>query len=181
MADESREGRFDRLFTSTYPEVLAFAIRRAESRAAAEDAAAETFAVAWRKLDDVPAEPLGWLYAVARNVLANERRAQRRRGRLLGRLSAERDAGGRQPDPAASVGESDATIRALAQLSADQREVLMLVAWEGADARMGSEALGCSPGAFRIRLHRARKAYERAVAGAGEIDEANSEAVKEAP
>lgn len=180
MADESREGRFDRLFTATYPEVLAFAIRRAENRAAAEDAASETFAVAWRKLDDVPDEPLGWLYAVARNLLANERRAQRRRGRLLGRLSAERGAEARQPDPAASVGESDATMRALAQLSGEQREVLMLVAWEGADARTGSEALGCSPGAFRIRLHRARKAYERAIEEP-EIDEVPNEAVKEAP
>ncbi len=65
MHDRSREGRFDDLFTATYAEVLAFAIRRTEDRGTAEDVAAETFAVAWRRLEDVPGEPLGWLYAVA--------------------------------------------------------------------------------------------------------------------
>ncbi|MFN8150129.1 MAG: RNA polymerase sigma factor [Solirubrobacterales bacterium] len=160
MDDRPREGRFDDLFAATYVEVLAFAIRRTGDREAAEDVAAETFAVAWRKIDDVPGEPLGWLYAVARNLISNQRRSERRRGRLLRRLSAERSGEGSGADPATAVGESDASLRALARLKESQREVLMLVAWEGADARVGSEALGCSPGAFRIRLHRARKAFE---------------------
>lgn len=160
MHDRSREGRFDDLFTATYAEVLAFAIRRTEDRGTAEDVAAETFAVAWRRLEDVPGEPLGWLYAVARNLISNQRRSERRRGRLLSRLSAERPGEGSGADPATAIGESDASLRALARLKESQREVLMLVAWEGADAQVGSEALGCSPGAFRIRLHRARKAFD---------------------
>jgi RNA polymerase sigma-70 factor (ECF subfamily) len=36
---------------------------------------AETFLVAWRRLDDVPDDPLPWLYRVARRVLANQRRS----------------------------------------------------------------------------------------------------------
>lgn len=168
MADGTREGNFDRLFDAHYADVLAFAIRRTDGRSAAEDAAAETFAIAWRKLEVVPAEPLGWLYAVTRNVLANERRSERRRGRLLRRLSSERAVGAHQPDPAVAVGESDLSLRALASLSEGQREVLMLVAWEGADAETASAALGCTPGAFRIRLHRARKAFEAETARAGE-------------
>jgi hypothetical protein len=41
-----------------YGEVLAYALRRLRERGAAEDVAAQTFAVAWRRLDALPADPL---------------------------------------------------------------------------------------------------------------------------
>ncbi len=48
---------------------------------------AETFLVAWRRLDDVPADALPWLYGVARRVLANERRSAGRRAALEQRVA----------------------------------------------------------------------------------------------
>lgn len=65
--------RFEALFASCQRLVLAYAMRRSPNAADAEDVVAETFIVAWRKIDSVPAEPVPWLYAVARRVLANQR------------------------------------------------------------------------------------------------------------
>src|SRR4051812_5367698 len=64
--------RFEAMFREHYPAVLRFGLRRA-SRAVAEDAAAETFAAAWRSMDVVPLEhPLPWLLTVARRQLAKQ-------------------------------------------------------------------------------------------------------------
>ena len=52
------DDRFETCFRDHYPAVLAFAIRRLPDRAAAEDAASETFAVAWRRRDLIPEQPL---------------------------------------------------------------------------------------------------------------------------
>jgi RNA polymerase sigma-70 factor (ECF subfamily) len=48
-------------------------------------------------------------------------------------------------------------VEALAELDERDREVLMLMAWEGLSGREAAAALGCSDTAYRIRLHRARK------------------------
>jgi RNA polymerase sigma-70 factor (ECF subfamily) len=70
-----RDGRFAACFERHYPRVLAYGLRRLPDRAAAEDAAAETFLVAWRRFGDAPADQLPWLLAVARNVIFNDPRA----------------------------------------------------------------------------------------------------------
>src|SRR5215213_9632067 len=89
------ERRFESCFRDNYAAVLAFAIRRLPDRAAAEDAAAETFAVAWRRRGLIPDEPLPWLYGIALRVAANQRRSSERRRRLDERL--EQEAGSREP------------------------------------------------------------------------------------
>jgi RNA polymerase sigma-70 factor (ECF subfamily) len=81
--------RFERCFRDNYAAILAFAIRRMPDRGTAEDAAAETFTVAWRRRDLIPAEPLPWLYGIALRVIANQRRSTRRRRRLGDRLERE--------------------------------------------------------------------------------------------
>ena len=83
-----REERFRELFNSSYHHVLGYALRRAASRDDAADVVAETFLVAWRRLDDLPSEALTrpWLYGVARRVLANQRRSTGRRELLAARL-----------------------------------------------------------------------------------------------
>ena len=65
---------FERLYRANYDRVLAYGLRRTDPERA-RDATAETFVVAWRRLADVPPDPLPWLLGVARRVLANERRA----------------------------------------------------------------------------------------------------------
>jgi RNA polymerase sigma factor (sigma-70 family) len=150
-----RSDRFDALFDAHYAEVLAFALRRTASRAEAEDIAAETFAVACRRSDSVPDPAIPWLYGVANRLLRNQQRSGRRRLRLMSKLGAERQVLGR--DPAESVSERDAAAVAFSRLSPSQREVLQIVAWEGLDADEAAGVLGCSTGAFRVRLHRARR------------------------
>src|SRR6266542_3605025 len=81
--------RFDAAFDAHYLKVLAFAIRRMESRPEAEDVAAETFAVAWRRRDAIPDAPLPWLYAIALRVIANHRRSSRRRAHRDQRFASE--------------------------------------------------------------------------------------------
>jgi RNA polymerase sigma-70 factor (ECF subfamily) len=49
---------------------------------------------------------------------------------------------------------------ALNGLPEADREALMLAAWEGLSAQQAARVLGCSPTAFRIRLHRARRKLE---------------------
>jgi RNA polymerase sigma factor (sigma-70 family) len=148
----SSEERFRLLFARHYPAIFGYAARRV-GRDEAADAAAEVFTVAWRRLDRVPAEPgtLPWLYGVARKVVANQERSANRRGRLQGRLAGPVPVSD-QPDPQ----RMDVTA-ALGRLGASDREILRLAAWEDLDPAAIGHALGCSPNAASVRLHRARR------------------------
>src|SRR5881392_3168443 len=65
---------FEDLYRVTYPRVLAYA-RSMASREDADDAVAETYAIAWRRQRDIPhGAELAWLIGVTRRVLANARR-----------------------------------------------------------------------------------------------------------
>jgi RNA polymerase sigma-70 factor (ECF subfamily) len=158
---DSRRARFRAVYDANYHRVLGYALRRAATREDAEDAVAETFLAAWRRLEEVPrgGDARPWLYGVARNALANQRRGQRRRGRLWGRLQAEPALAARPrgdaDDQLASVGT------AFARLKDDDRELLALVAWEELDPGEVATVLRCSRNAARIRLHRARRRLAR--------------------
>jgi RNA polymerase sigma-70 factor, ECF subfamily len=167
--DSSEASRFDGCFRAHYADVLAYALRRLGEQTTAEDVAAQTFAIAWRRRDTLPADPLPWLFGVARNVIRNEARAARRRSRLLARIVGQHEPVS-APDPADWFGEPSCLGAALARLSDGQREVLCLAAWEGLDARRAAAALECSRGAYSLRLHRARRrlAKELAASGHGE-------------
>ena len=166
-ADDPDRLRFEAAFREHYADILAFALRRTSDRAAADDAAAETFAVAWRRRDAIPVRPLPWLYAVALRVLANQRRGSARRRALEERVAGEPAAGSAAADPGDALGRRTAFAAAFACLDEDDREVLRLVAWEGLEPRAAASVLGCSPGAFRVRLHRARRRLGKQLAAAG--------------
>lgn len=152
--------RFETLFTDHQRSVLAYAMRRAPSAADAEDVAAETFATAWRKLDSIPPDAvLPWLYAVARRVLANQRRGNGRRERLAARLRPYD-----VPTPLHAGEDMDRpAFEALGSLSAADQEILRLVAWEELGNREIAQVLGISPNAVAIRLHRARGRFADAL------------------
>jgi RNA polymerase sigma-70 factor (ECF subfamily) len=147
-----REAEFRRLFAEHQRALLAYALRRCEQRADAEDVVSGTFAVAWRRFADAPAEELrlAWLYAIAARVLANQRRSLRRLAALRTRLRAA-------PVAAHVEGELQDVLAALKQLRRDDQEILRLAAWEGLTNAELAVALGCSENAATIRLHRARK------------------------
>jgi RNA polymerase sigma factor (sigma-70 family) len=159
--------RFEICFRTNYAAVLAFAVRRLPDRATAEDAAAETFAVAWRRRELIPEEPLPWLYGIALRVVANQRRSGRRRRRLDDRLEGEVGLRAPAAEPADALHRRDSFARAFARLSEDEREVLRLVAWDGLGTREGASVLGCSTAAFRVRLHRARRKLAKHLDAAG--------------
>jgi RNA polymerase sigma factor (sigma-70 family) len=167
-ADSSRRERFRALYDGSYARLLGFALRRTRTVEDAADVVAETFLVAWRRLEDVPPgdEARLWLYGVARRVLANQRRGERRRERLEVRLLLEPSLGRPAPGAEESV-DLDAVAGAFARLPARDREVLELVAWEGLAPRDLSIVLGCSRVAARVRLHRARKRFAEQLSRAG--------------
>jgi RNA polymerase sigma factor (sigma-70 family) len=150
--------RFSRLFADTERDLLAYALRRVDRAEDAADIVAETFLVAWRRLDKVPPGEEGrlWLYGVARRQLANQRRGQLRRSRLAERLRAE------LPAAVAYVRSPEdhrvAAVRAaLARLEEEDREILRLSSWEGLTPSEIATVLGVPGVTVRSRLHRARK------------------------
>jgi RNA polymerase sigma-70 factor (ECF subfamily) len=157
------EARFEAMVRSTRSAVLAYALRRTDA-ATAEEVAAETYAIAWRRFDAVPADPLPWLYAVARRVLANATRAKRRRAELVERLTWITPRGSAATvDPTDDLGEREIVRAALLRLRDADREILMLVAWEGLESARAAEALGISKEVFALRLHRARRRLDAAL------------------
>jgi RNA polymerase sigma-70 factor, ECF subfamily len=132
------------------PRVLGFAMRRTDPEEA-RDVVAETFTIAWRKIDRVPEvhEALPWLLVTARNVLANRRRKSARVV-ASGLVAVERD-------HAEDVVASLTMVAAFNRLGERDRETLALVAWDGLDPRDAARVAGCSSGTFSVRLHRARR------------------------
>lgn len=165
MTVPADRARLEALYSAHAAAVHAYARRRTDATAA-EDAVAETFLVAWRRLDRVPAEdPLPWLFATARHVIGNQRRGETRREALRARLALERPVAPEALNPAGGVSDEGARLlRALAALSPSDREALLLTAWEGLEPARAAAALGCSRGAFNVRIHRARKRLERTLA-----------------
>ncbi|GAA2268683.1 hypothetical protein GCM10010149_06920 [Nonomuraea roseoviolacea subsp. roseoviolacea] len=155
--------RFEAVYKATYDQITAYAGRRCDSPQDAADVVAETFTVVWRRIDELPpgAEARLWVYGVARNVLADHRRGALRRRARHRDLDAEMaDLYG---DPADHSVERSAIAQAFRTLPDDDRELLALVAWEGLDRAEIATMLGLSRNAVRIRLHRARRRFSRAL------------------
>jgi len=165
VARNPREQRFRVIYDQAQPRLIRFALRRVATPEDAADVVAETFAIAWRKLDSIPDgdAALVWLFATGRNVIANLRRRDARRSEVVQRLSNElveavRSSGLPQEGTAVVAGQ------ALSRLSDEDRDTLMLVAWDGVAVNQLGAVLGCSPTAARVRLHRARTRLKRALA-----------------
>jgi RNA polymerase sigma-70 factor (ECF subfamily) len=161
--DHDDRTRFEALWNQGYADVFAYALRRLGDEAAARDAASDTFLIAWRRLDDVPAEPRPWLFGVARRVIANARRGDGRRDALVARL-------GREPagtDPAASDDPHSPVAAAFNRLGASDREVLSLVVWEELKPREAARVLGISAPLLSVRLHRAKQRLRKELERAG--------------
>src|SRR3954470_19246687 len=101
-SNQRRRERHDALFAAHHDAVWRYAVRRVGAPAA-DDVVAETFLVAWRRLDAVPAHELAWLLGVARKVVSNQQRGERRRARLSLRLAHEPAAAADEPRLGADV------------------------------------------------------------------------------
>jgi RNA polymerase sigma factor (sigma-70 family) len=146
---------FTGIYEAHHAAIVRYGLRRLGDKDAAIDLAQEVFVIAWRRRGEVPEPSLPWLYGVARRLLANEWRARR----------ATPDWGSRTEADEASVsnGESDTVVAlvdlraALAHITEADRDVLLLVAWEGLSVAELAVALNCSRTAAKVRLHRARR------------------------
>jgi RNA polymerase sigma factor (sigma-70 family) len=157
----SPEERLKSLFERHYGDVAAY-VRRRAAPDVVDDVVAETFLVAWRRLDDVPADARPWLLGVARKTLATQYRSAARRRSLLTKLeSSQRPVGAEQP--ASDLGVSEA----LARLSDKDREAITLIAWDGLSPQEAARVLGESPVTFRVRLHRAKRRLRRRLESRG--------------
>ncbi len=138
----------------------------------ADDVVAEVFLIAWRRIDDLPEDPRPWLLGVARRVLANRRRGEARRAAMHDRLVA--GAPGAVGGRVAQV--SDGVVAAaLARLGERDREVLLLTAWEGLGHADAARVLGIRTGTLTVRLHRARRRFERILADAERVPSTQAE------
>lgn len=140
----------------------------------------KTFLVAARKVDQVPEDARSWLLAVARRVLADFFRSRRREEALWERLENETRAG----ETALTLSDEDEAWRALsarlrdravrealASLSENEREALMLVVWDGLGVAEGARVMGCSYAAFALRLFRARRKVAKILYASGHMEE----------
>jgi RNA polymerase sigma-70 factor (ECF subfamily) len=147
--------------------VLAYALRRA-SVEIAQDAVAEVFLVAWRRLDELPADPLPWLIGTARKALSNQRRSALRQAQLADRVASA----AQTKAQADLMGVGGSRVReALSRLSELDREALTLIGWDGLAPSEAAASLDCSAVAFRVRFHRARRRFARALAQVDRLDQ----------
>jgi RNA polymerase sigma factor (sigma-70 family) len=158
--------RFTCLYDRYYRNVLRYALQHAE-QGFAEDVASEVFLVAWRRWPKIPEPALPWLLGVARNRLrkqAGESHRQRILADLVMALTGAADMAAW--DAGEHAVERASALEVLASLPARDVEALTLITWHGLDVRAAAAVAGCSPRAFTVRLHRARRRLAEALRGA---------------
>lgn len=159
----SGDDRFANLYRNHVTAIRAYCHRRTSSDKV-DDAVADTFITAWRKIDDIPRGPgeLPWLYGVAYKVIGHQWRGVSRRRSLHRKLEGIGLVPGSTPDEVLVANEETLQVRAaLDRLRRIDKEILLLAAWESLDGEEIAAALGISYGAARQRLYQARKNLTR--------------------
>jgi len=142
-------------------DLLRYFERRVAVSEDAADLLAETMAIAWRRVANLPAEPERqrmWLFTIAAHVLANGLRSRRRAHRLSERLRHTMTASS-APDPSEAHAVRDAVLR----LRDAHRELVMLIHWDGLTLVEAAELLGLNPSTARGRYAAARDQLRQAL------------------
>ena len=148
------DAEFRKLYERTSTRVYGY-VRRYCQAADCADVIAEVYLVAWRRFDQLPVDPVPWLFGTARKVLANLWRSRDRRARLDAELCGLYELA--TPDVANQAVDRADLLQALAALEPDDREILLLTGWDGLDSSAAGKVLGVSAVAARARLSRARR------------------------
>jgi RNA polymerase sigma factor (sigma-70 family) len=167
----TRIGEDAEAFESFYREhvdaVLRYATRRTDDPHDAADLVAEVFLAAIRSADGYREElgsPIAWLYGIARNLAAAERRRAARtwdaESRISGHRLLDEDDIARLEERIDAERSSRSLLAHIARLPESQREVLELIAVDGLTTAQTAAVLGISTVAARVRLHRARSALQ---------------------
>lgn len=177
---------FERLFRDTRTDLLAYIVRRSRNPEDAADVLAETYLIAWRKLEAIPEADRArlWLFGVARNLLLKGTSRARSRNALVERLANELQSAW---TAAADDAPDERVMAGLASLPERDREILRLTAWEGLSPREIAAVLSVSANVVRVRLHRARSRLRAHLEDAGpqprttDPREANAETLHMSP
>jgi RNA polymerase sigma-70 factor, ECF subfamily len=155
------EAQFRALLRGTGEDLLSYFERRVRNREDAADLLAETMLQAWRRSASAPVvaeRQRMWLFTIAANVLANQRRGRRRRAVLADRLR-EHLSTDATPDEDEAREIRDAVLR----LHAAQRELVTLIHWDGFTIVEAAEILGLNASTARSRYSAAREELKRAL------------------
>jgi len=155
-----RERRFRTVADEATPAIGAYLKRRIYpmSHSDVDDLVEEVLIIAWRRLDDIPlGAEVPWLIGVARNVLRNAQRKYRRGIAANARMVAPHS------DPSAedNVIADQAVRGALEALSDDDRDIVLLHAWDGRSADEIALILGITTNAAAVRLSRAQDRFRK--------------------
>ncbi|MGV9311637.1 sigma-70 family RNA polymerase sigma factor [Streptomyces sp. NPDC003691] len=148
--------------------LLAYAQRLTGDRAAAEDVVQETLIRAWKhheSLTNGKGSVRGWLLTVARNIVTDRCRARAARPTEVAESPAN---GPVESDHAEAVVDSMVVLEALDRLSADHREVLVELYFQGRTVTEAAKVLGIPAGTVKSRSHYALKALRELYTGNGE-------------
>jgi RNA polymerase sigma-70 factor (ECF subfamily) len=135
------------------PDLLRFFLWRIDNREDAADCLSETLLVLWRRSGSFPSEPTErrrYAFGVARRVALAARR---------GKVARHESSDELVEDLALSVVQVEPDFdlqRALAALGEKERELVLLVAWEGFSIAEAGSLIGIRPDAARQRYARAR-------------------------
>jgi RNA polymerase sigma factor (sigma-70 family) len=146
---------FERCWHANIRRVTAYAERHVGVNSS-YDVVSNTFLTAWRTWDAIPDPALPWLIATARGHIRNYQRSTRRQHGLAEKVALLEQSAYSGPDTESSASERAEAIAALAGLSENDREALLLIAWEGLTYAQAAQVAGCRVSTMRVRVHRAR-------------------------
>lgn len=169
LAAAGHVSAFPELMRRHGPAMHAYLERRG-GRDTADDLLSEVFLRAYsglRHYDERWADARPWLYGITRNVLREHwRRSAAEDGwARIARVAPDDDPWPDVDDRLDAAARRSSLHRALAALTAGERDVLLLVTWEGLSPAEASVALGIPQGTARSRLHRARSIMRQLLDG----------------
>jgi RNA polymerase sigma-70 factor, ECF subfamily len=168
-------GAFRELYALVAPRLLGYLLKMARSRALADDLLQQTFMKVHRARGAYVrgADPLPWIYAIAHRTFIDETRRTKRAivnvgsDEELPEISAGLDgvAADRRDEPRVDPELAKATLDALAQLPAPQREAVVLTKLDGKSVAEAAEIAGTTVGAMKVRAHRGYEALRKLLGG----------------
>jgi RNA polymerase sigma-70 factor (ECF subfamily) len=170
--------RFGQVFDRHVDAIYGYLCRRV-GRASAEELTSETFARAFDGRERFSGEDaLPWLFGIASNLIRHHARAERRQLAAYARVASQ-DARNQVDDEVESRVDAAAMVPALAEalrrLRPDERDVLLMHAWQGLSYRDIADALGIAIGTVGSRLSRARAAVREVLRECGHLKEGGSD------
>lgn len=173
---------FAEIFERHFSAIHRYLARRV-GRGLADELSGQVFTIAFerrRTFRPGTTDARPWLYGIGTNLIRNQRRTEQRLLGVVARLGRERlVVPGPEEGPLGDL-EDPRIARALAQLDADQRDVLLLHVWGELSHAEIATSLDVPMGTVASRLSRARGHLRRALADAP-VATSSSHATRRSP